>query len=623
MGSAHIETLEALLRNAPTASDPRLRLALRRLQAELQNRGTRSSMESTDFYLAALQALRKIKGNSYLEVRWHCLRECCAFFFHHGSSEAALDAAHQQFALAPAMQSASAACASLNSMGVICADLGNIQEALTHYSEALNIAQTCHDREQESVVLNNLGTALNYAGLYRDAIPCFERVVRVTLPNWQRRIDLKALSNMAQSLYYLEEFPMALDVITRCTAASPRPNTAIQCFERTIREYTFVQIALELGDHALASSHANLCQKYAYSANSNRCDIMANIAIARCDVRSGKVTHGLSSLERTLVDSRDVDSGYRDVLVALVKAHDEAQQPDVALMYLERLLAHVRRHRTRTLEALLSLSTRYIDSGRGIPSHNDLQAFECKRAELRAQVAERAARNCRREMIERLAAAADLRDDAPGGHGYRVGKLSAGLAKQIGWPEQTSASLDLAARLHDIGKIAIPDHVLGSSSSLKQSEHHLMRMHAAIGAELLRKSDTPEVEIAERVARHHHEWWNGKGYPDSLKGLAIPVEARIVALADVFDSLTHERSYSPAWEFHRVINDIRARRGSQFDPSLTDAFIGLVTTLNERGELNTEIQADTVAGQLMLTRARIHSMLACESECLDRSELQN
>jgi putative two-component system response regulator len=621
MGSAHIETLEALLRNATIASDPRLRLALRKLQSELANRGTRSSVESTDFYLAAVQALRKIKGHSYSEIRWHCLRECCAFFFHHGYAEDALDAANQQFVLAPTMQSPSAACAALNSMGVICADLGDIQEALGHYSAALDIAQTHQDHEQESVVLNNLGTALNYAGLYREAIPCFEQVVRVTRPSWQRRVDLKALSNMAQSLYYLEEFPMALDAITRCMAASPRPTSAIQCFERTIREFTFVQIALEVGDYALANDRANLCRQYANSANSHRCQIMANIALARCDVRAGKVAYGLSSLERTLVESRDVDSGYRDVLVALVKAYDDASLPETALIYLERLLAHVRAHRTRSLEALLALSTRHTVSSPGTTTYNDLRAFECKRAELRAQVAERAINDSRREMLERLAATADLKDDASGGHGYRVGKLSAQLAKQIGWSGKTAAALDLAARLHDIGKIAIPDRVLGSSNSLKQAERHFMSMHAVIGFELLRKSDTPEIEIAERIARHHHEWWNGDGYPDSLKALRIPVEARIVALADVFDSLTHGRPYSPPWDFDRAVCEIKGKRGKQFDPLLTDAFVSLVTSLKERGELNATVTADTIGAQFMDARARIRKMLAFENDRLGSSEM--
>jgi Tfp pilus assembly protein PilF len=287
-------------------------------------------VESTDFYVAALQALKKIKGHAYPEIRWHCLRECCAFFFHHGYSEAALDAANQQCLLSAAMQSAPAACASLNTMGVLCADLGNIQQALTYYSEALHIAQTDHDLEEESVVLNNLGTALNYAGLYREAIPCFERVVHLARPDWKRRVDLKALSNMAQSFYYLEEFSMAMNAIRRCTTASPRPTSATQHFEQTIREFTFVQVALEQGDYELANERAELCRKHAHAANSSRCNIMANIALARCDVRAGKVAYGLSSLERALVESRDLDSGYRDVLVALVKAYDDADQHETA-----------------------------------------------------------------------------------------------------------------------------------------------------------------------------------------------------------------------------------------------------------------------------------------------------
>jgi putative two-component system response regulator len=139
----------------------------------------------------------------------------------------------------------------------------------------------------------------------------------------------------------------------------------------------------------------------------------------------------------------------------------------------------------------------------------------------------------------------------------------------------------------------------------------------------LRKSDTPEIEIAERVARHHHEWWNGDGYPDGLKGLKIPVEARIVALADVFDSLTHGRPYCPSSDFDRVVCEIRAKRGKQFDPSLTDAFLLLVTSLRERGQLNASLAPDTIGAQFIEARARIRKMLALENERLGSSRMHS
>ena len=213
-------------------------------------------------------------------------------------------------------------------------------------------------------------------------------------------------------------------------------------------------------------------------------------------------------------------------------------------------------------------------------------------------------------MLERLAVTADLKEDASGEHGYRVGKLAALLAASLGWPEDSAQALDTAARLHDIGKIGIPDRILGSSQTLKEAERHFMCMHTVIGAELLAKSDVPQLRMAEEIARHHHEWWNGEGYPDKLKGRRIPVHARIVAIADVFDALTHGRPFAPAWSIDRAVEEVRARRGVQFDPRLVDRFVPLLEKLRaEHSDLDSYLSKAGSASPFLHARKKIRSLL--------------
>jgi putative two-component system response regulator len=189
------------------------------------------------------------------------------------------------------------------------------------------------------------------------------------------------------------------------------------------------------------------------------------------------------------------------------------------------------------------------------------------------------------ELLVRLAVTAELRDDATGRHCYRVGRLALLLGRRVGLPEADLDGLELAARLHDIGKLVIPDAILLKAGRLDPTEKHLMRTHAAIGAEILAGSALPAAESARAIARHHHERWDGTGYPDRLAGEAIPVAARVAALADVYDALTHERPYKPAWPHEQAVDYIAGERGAQFDPRLVDQFL----------EMMAEARADLVA----------------------------
>ena len=182
------------------------------------------------------------------------------------------------------------------------------------------------------------------------------------------------------------------------------------------------------------------------------------------------------------------------------------------------------------------------------------------------------------DTLRRLAMAAEYRDDNTREHTERVGDLAARLARHFGHDDRTVWLVRQAAPLHDLGKIAIPDHVLLKPGKLTDEEFEVVKTHAVLGARVLAGSDSDLLATAERVARTHHERWDGSGYPDGLAGDAIPLEGRLVHVADVFDVLVHERPYKESWTVEAAAEEIRRGAGTQFDPHVVDAFEALGAT---------------------------------------------
>ena len=176
------------------------------------------------------------------------------------------------------------------------------------------------------------------------------------------------------------------------------------------------------------------------------------------------------------------------------------------------------------------------------------------------------------EIIERLALAAEYRDDDTSQHNQRVGNMAARLAEAIGWTREDAGLLRRAAALHDIGKIGIPDALLRKPSPLTEGELRVMHTHAAIGARILGGSQIPLLQLAETVAISHHERWDGTGYPKGLKGNAIPMAGRIVAVVDAFDAITNARPYRPARSAAVALQILRDEYDRQVEGRLVDAF---------------------------------------------------
>lgn len=176
------------------------------------------------------------------------------------------------------------------------------------------------------------------------------------------------------------------------------------------------------------------------------------------------------------------------------------------------------------------------------------------------------------EMIWRLARAIEYRDGGTGEHINRVATISRIIAEELGLEPEHCRDIYLAAPLHDVGKIGVPDAILMKPGGLDDAETAAMREHVTFGAAILADGRSNLLRVAESIAKSHHERWDGTGYPDRLAGEAIPIEGRIAAIADVFDALCTVRPYKEAWSLEAARNEILAGTGQHFDPRCVAAF---------------------------------------------------
>jgi hypothetical protein len=197
------------------------------------------------------------------------------------------------------------------------------------------------------------------------------------------------------------------------------------------------------------------------------------------------------------------------------------------------------------------------------------------------------------ETVRRLSMAVEFRDEDTGAHIERIGRFSTLLAEQVGMENEFSGRLSHAAPLHDVGKVAIPDAILLKPGPLTPEERAIVETHAEEGHRLLQGSSSSILDMAATIALSHHEKWDGSGYPRGVVGESIPIEGRIVAIADVFDALTSDRVYRKAFAIEEAVQIMREQRGRHFDPVLLDAFLEVLGSSGP--DAREQVRADPLA----------------------------
>ena len=200
-----------------------------------------------------------------------------------------------------------------------------------------------------------------------------------------------------------------------------------------------------------------------------------------------------------------------------------------------------------------------------------------------------------RETLLRLARAGEYRDLETGDHILRIARYSRLIAENIGLDHTHCEVIEQASPMHDVGKIGIPDHILLKRGQLTDEEFSIMKTHTTIGYEILKNSPSEYLQVGAKIALEHHEHFNGHGYPHGKRGEEIAIEARIVAIADVFDALTSIRPYKRAWSFEDALTFIINEKGKQFDPACVDMFIKNAEQVKDIYHTHLESKPDTFA----------------------------
>lgn len=218
------------------------------------------------------------------------------------------------------------------------------------------------------------------------------------------------------------------------------------------------------------------------------------------------------------------------------------------------------------IDVSVTVSALYDSTGQIVGASSIARDIRESRALLRTQ----------EEVIKRLLLASEYRDDTTGQHIVRMARVCGQVATALGWEPARVAELESAATMHDVGKIAIPDSILLKPGALSDDERTIMQTHTEIGHRMLSNTGIDLVDLAAEIAFTHHERFDGAGYPNGLSGHSIPLCGRIAAVADVFDALTNDRPYRPAFTIERTLSMMRAGSGTQFDPAVLAALLLVV-----------------------------------------------
>ncbi len=468
----------------------------------------------------------------------------------------------------------------LSLMGIVHFNAGNHTEALSCCLRGLEQYRTTDHRVDEGNLLNTVATIHHELGDTDRAIVTYEAALSANRQLARPDFDAITLANMAQLRAERCEFFLAVSLgesaleLSRLHAPSFIPEVlanlggayaslsdqhrASECFDEALQilderaergldtnpkgvisvRTARGKAAIAEGDLARAEDDLLIALDVARRANVRPSELKVHELLAALYKRLGRHEEALAHHEARFELHQDLFNQGTDLRIKTLQiAHDTEQS---------RQQSEILRLRTSELEALVRGRT------------HDLEEYQL-------------------EAFQRLAVLAEFRDTDTGEHMIRVGDLSADIAYELAEDSAWCEQLRLAARLHDIGKVAVPDTILLKPGPLTVEEFAVMKTHTTIGAQILSGSTSQLIQLGAVVALNHHERWDGTGYPSGLRGTDIPRCGRIVTVADVFDALTSVRVYKHAWSQADAVAYIIGARGTQFEAEIVDAFLAVIT----------------------------------------------
>jgi putative nucleotidyltransferase with HDIG domain len=510
-----------------------------------------------------------------------------------------------------------------NSLGAVYYDSANFEEACKCFERTLTLARELGDPFFECVSFMMTGSLLKEMGCYGDALEVIDRSLayQIDTPEGEHVRFSSAVNGIFCS-HRLGDEMAALRYMT--VAAESADNPLIDDSSRASFEYNRTIYLLAHDDAETAEMLIDAAKIRLAHARNPRVEIQISIASSLCDWASHdpqRETRAKKDLRDLYQRSKQTHLYHDDVLRALMQVHGRPttrEEAEVGMAYAKELVEyttnvkHAKFYRQMSDQGVVVVTDpqrvrpvnlgrqesfdpfanarlwltddvsespsvaedpKWLAGPRMIRKHDELTAIHDDLARLRTASWKTSIRTVAYDMAENWALAAEFFDDQTGQHCFRVGRLAGMLAAEIGMDEEYCARIEHAARLHDIGKISVNELILLKPGPLDPGELTAMRAHAEVGGFLLQHSDDPTLRMAEVIARHHHEWWNGAGYPHNLTGQRIPLEARICALADVYDALTNVRPYKRAWPHRITVEQMMCESSTHFDPRLIRPFL--------------------------------------------------
>ncbi len=452
--------------------------------------------------------------------------------------------------------------------GIVLAENGNYAGAIEQYSQALKLAENSSNNGGMARTWVNIGTAFFYAANYPLAIEAYLQAV-----SYRRHLPLDtfplyaAYVSMAQCYFHVSKIEYGLRAAKKALALETDDILKQDPVNPIFLRRNYVRLLIAANKINEAKHFADETIRLSETSQSGRAVIAAMVTRGLYEIGCGETDIGLTRVQQALEAARSLPAALRDTLACLVQAENLAGRPDRACYYLNELADTVYRDSVEQARKHIKVSRLFDDS-----VSDTLEIIDTSRQKLNSE--DRVYRSVTEwQMFETLAINANFKFDSSGLHGIRVGNLTELLAVEYGYPLQMAAEIGYAARFHDIGMNALPDTLLEKRTPLTSSERCLLEKHCHAGAELFSSSDYSRAIMVMDIAKYHHEWWNGQGYPNRIAGEAIPRPARLCAVADVFDALVSERSYRARISIDDAANMLQTMAGNQLDPQLVACFL--------------------------------------------------
>ncbi len=456
----------------------------------------------------------------------------------------------------------------LTACGLLLGDLGDVAGAIEYHVSALRLASQRDNAIEASRCWNNIGSSFGAAGNYTLSAACFRRGVEL-VSSIEKPLHSRFAAQGNLALCHmrngnieagLAEAHKALHEVTQ----DIHDNDAHSVL---LLHRNMVRLYISLNQMNEAEFHLGKVIEMARTIDNPRAHIACATARATYELANGLHDVALTRLSDALANARKVPGVISDTLICIVKAEEESGRPDMARLRIRELADHAYQSAIEKTRKNVQLAHVFA------ATDNERAAASKQHSNLRMP---RPEAPTEWDAIARLAVTACLRVDDTGWHGVRVGALTKSLALEFGYGAIDALEIGLAAQLHDIGMLSVPESVARSQGVLTDDERLLLERHIEAGGTMLTIGNHPRWQIAKDIATYHHARWDGHGTPKGVEGVHIPMPARMCAVADAYDSLVTERPWRAAITMQEALRELRAHAGTQFDADVVERFGNMV-----------------------------------------------